>query len=89
MTASTDGATLRAAAPARRRKTLIVHIGDHKTGSTSIQDAFFPDIKDLARPRPISEQEANADLLAGIDPASLPSDALRDLIASLQRGNKE
>jgi len=40
VTTSTEGATLRAAAPTPRRKTLIFHIGDHKTGSTSIQLAF-------------------------------------------------
>jgi len=56
---------------------------------TTGQDAFFPDIEELSRPRPIPEQEANADLLAGIDPASLPSDEIRDFIASLQRGKKE
>jgi len=56
---------------------------------TTGQDAFFPDIEELARPRPIPEAEANADLLAQIDPASLPSDAIRDFLASLQCGKTE
>lgn len=47
--------------------------------------AFFPDIDEMAQVRPIPEREATADLLAQIDPATLPSDALRSFIAGLQR----
>ena len=54
---------------------------------TAGQDAFFPGIAELAQPRPIPEQQANADLLAKIDPASLPSDAIRAFLALLRRSN--
>ncbi len=43
----------------------------------------------MPEPRPVSEQDATADLLAQIDPASLPNKTLRDFIASLQRGNND
>ncbi len=56
---------------------------------TTGQDAFFPDLGDMPEPRPVSEQDATADLLAQIDPASLPNKTLRDFIASLQRGNND
>mgnify|MGYP000495354888 CR=1 FL=1 len=49
------------------------------------QDAFFPDIEEMARIRPVPESDATADFLSQIDPAALPSDTLRDFIANLQR----
>lgn len=48
------------------------------------QPAFFPDIGEIARTRPIPEAEAVAGLLARIDPAALPDDMLRGYIARLR-----
>ena len=49
------------------------------------QPAFFPDIDEMTRTRPVPEAEATADLLAQIVPDSLPSDRLRDFIRTLAR----
>lgn len=47
------------------------------------QPAFFADIDDIARERPIPYSEANRTLLTEIDPATLPDAALRGYIDSL------
>lgn len=49
------------------------------------RDAFFADFDDIARPRPVPEAEAAADLLAQIDPAALPGQQLRDYLVALRR----
>jgi len=49
------------------------------------QDAFFPDIDQMRIPRPLPQAEANAALLAEMDPAQLPSDPLRRFIEQMQR----
>lgn len=46
---------------------------------------FFPDIDRMTQTRPVPETEAMADLLAQIDPATLPDARLRDFIRTLQR----
>lgn len=48
------------------------------------QTAFFPDIDEMSRLRPVPERDAVADLLAQIDPATLANDTLRDFVAGLQ-----
>lgn len=48
------------------------------------QPAFFPDIGEMRTPRPVPEQEATAQLLAKLDPATLPEPELRSFISSLQ-----
>lgn len=45
---------------------------------------FFPGIDQLPTPRPIPEAQANAELLARIDPDELPHPALRDYIDKLK-----
>jgi len=53
------------------------------------QAAFFPDIDEVARPRPVPESEATADLLGQIDPQTLPDDTLRAYVGELRRGDTE
>jgi len=48
------------------------------------QDAFFPDMDAVARACPVPEDKAVVDLLAQIDPASLPSAPIRAYIDKLR-----
>lgn len=48
------------------------------------QPAFFADMDDIARPRPVPEEDAMRAYLAGMDPAAMPSDALKTFITHLQ-----
>ena len=47
--------------------------------------AFFEDIDDMTRSRPVPEAEAMADLLSRIPPEALPNDAVRGFIRTLAR----
>ena len=47
------------------------------------QPAFFPDMDDMIKTRPLPEEEAVARLLKQIDTATLPNDTLRDFIRTL------
>ena len=49
------------------------------------REAFFPDFDEVAQVRPIPEATAAGDLLARIDPATLPNAALRDYIVARQK----
>jgi len=49
------------------------------------QDAFFPDLDDLARPRAIAEADAVATLVDQIAPPALPDDTTRAFIDRLKR----
>lgn len=46
---------------------------------------FFSDIDEMTQVRPVPEAQANANLLAQIDPATLPDEALRPYIETLKR----
>lgn len=46
--------------------------------------AFFPDIGEVEKTRPVSEAGAMADLLSKIDPETLPGEDLRDYVAALR-----
>jgi len=48
------------------------------------QAAFFPDIDDMTRVRPVPEADATQDFLAQIPPQALPNDTLRDYIQALK-----
>jgi len=48
------------------------------------QAAFFPDIDDMTRLRPVPEADATQDFLAQIPPQTLPNDTLRDYIQALK-----
>ncbi len=47
-------------------------------------DAFFPDFAEMTKLRPVPEARAAAELLAQIDPQTLPNDALRAYITDQQ-----
>jgi hypothetical protein len=47
------------------------------------QPAFFPDMDDMIKTRPLPEEEAVARLLKQIDTATLPNETLRDFIRTL------
>ncbi|GHG97905.1 hypothetical protein [Pseudodonghicola xiamenensis] len=49
------------------------------------QAAFFPDLDEMARCRPVSEAEASADFLAQIPLKALPGETLRDYIRALRQ----
>lgn len=46
--------------------------------------AFFPDIGEVEKTRPVSQAEATADLLSKLDPETLPGEDLRDYVAALR-----
>ncbi|MBK0329314.1 hypothetical protein I5535_18725 [Rhodobacteraceae bacterium F11138] len=47
--------------------------------------AFFPDIQDMAQPRPTPEHQATTGLLSRIDPGTLPDQDLRDYVAAFRQ----
>lgn len=47
--------------------------------------AFFPDMEELARPRPVPEADAARQLAAQIDQAVLPDDATRDFMEKFRQ----
>lgn len=49
------------------------------------QPAFFPDIDEMNRTRPLSDQEAARRLLVSLDPAGMESSVLSDYISKLQQ----
>lgn len=52
--------------------------------SVTGQAAFFPDLEHVAATKPVAAQEAARQLLAALDPATLPQPALGDYIKTLK-----
>lgn len=68
------------------RRELIERFTPHHDflGELSGKQPFFDDFEEMARPLPIPERSAVADLLSRIDPASLPNGASRTFIERIR-----